>query len=73
MEPGALTKKIFKTVDFHIFYRSILCKSVSVATRSRTWGYSHSFAGIAGSNFAGHGYFSPVSVIFYPVKISTSV
>jgi hypothetical protein len=53
MDAGALIKKIFKTVDFHIFYRNILRKSVSVATRSKTWGCSCSFAGTAGSNLAG--------------------
>jgi hypothetical protein len=53
MEAGALIMKIYKTVDFHIFYRSVLRKSVSVATRSKTWGCSRSFAGIAGSNLAG--------------------
>jgi hypothetical protein len=50
---SSLIKKIFKTIDFHLFYRAVLRKSVSVATRSKAWGCSRSFIGIAGSNPAG--------------------
>jgi len=53
LETGALIKNIFKTIDFHLFYRAILRTSVSVATRSKTWGCSRSLAGITGSNPAG--------------------
>jgi hypothetical protein len=53
MEAGALKKKIFKTIDFHLFYRVILRMSVSVVARSNTWGCNRSFAGISGTNHAG--------------------
>jgi len=50
MEAGAFIKKISKTIDFHLFYRAVLRKSVSVATRPKAWDYSCLFSGIAGSN-----------------------
>ena len=53
MEAVALIKKISKTIDFYVFYKVILRKSVPLATRSKAWGCSSSFSGTAGSNPAG--------------------
>jgi hypothetical protein len=53
MEAEVLIQKIFKTMDLHLFYKAIQRTSVLVATRSKAWGCSRSFAGTVGSNPAG--------------------